>query len=367
MSDLIREHGLSPSRASTRPRRGRSASSASRSSGEGWRLVNNDCVLGGRSRMDDDSVGLIVTSIPFSNHYEYTPTYNDFGHTDDNDHFWEQMDFLTPELLRVLKPGRVYALPRQGPDPASATSPAPASRPSRPFHAEAIMHGIAPRLRLPRDDHRRHRRRPGEQPDLPARLVRAVQGRHEDGRRLPGVHPAVPQAADRPHQGLRRRARSRRPRTTTRGRAGRSTRTPSGAPAATGCSRPKSWPRWAPTSCAGSSREQTLRTVYDYESHVAHRRGARRPRRAAVDVHGARARVACIPMVWHDVNRMRTLNGEQASRNVAQHVCPLQFDIVDRLIGRYSNAGELVFDPFGGSGRCRCAPWRSAAAGSPSS
>jgi DNA modification methylase len=30
------------------------------------------------------------------------------------------------------------------------------------------------------------------------------------------------------------------------------------------------------------------------------------------------------------------------------HVCPLQFDIVDRLIDRYSNPGELVFDPFGG-------------------
>ena len=28
--------------------------------------------------------------------------------------------------------------------------------------------------------------------------------------------------------------------------------------------------------------------------------------------------------------------------------CPLQFDIVDRIITRYSNKGELVFDPFGG-------------------
>jgi hypothetical protein len=30
--------------------------------------------------------------------------------------------------------------------------------------------------------------------------------------------------------------------------------------------------------------------------------------------------------------------------------CPLQFDIVDRLIERYSNPGELVFDPFSGLG-----------------
>jgi hypothetical protein len=56
------------------------------------------------------------------------------------------------------------------------------------------------------------------------------------------------------------------------------------------------------------------------------------------------------PDVWHDVNRMLTLNGEQKRRNVQMHVCPLQFDIVDRLITRYSNPGDLVFDPFGGLG-----------------
>ena len=32
------------------------------------------------------------------------------------------------------------------------------------------------------------------------------------------------------------------------------------------------------------------------------------------------------------------------------HVCPLQLDIVDRLINRYSNPGDLVLDPFGGLG-----------------
>jgi DNA modification methylase len=30
------------------------------------------------------------------------------------------------------------------------------------------------------------------------------------------------------------------------------------------------------------------------------------------------------------------------------HVCPLQLDIVERIINRYSNPGDLVFDPFGG-------------------
>jgi DNA modification methylase len=33
-----------------------------------------------------------------------------------------------------------------------------------------------------------------------------------------------------------------------------------------------------------------------------------------------------------------------------KHLCPLPFDIVDRLIKRFSNPGELVFDPFAGLG-----------------
>ena len=54
--------------------------------------------------------------------------------------------------------------------------------------------------------------------------------------------------------------------------------------------------------------------------------------------------------VWDDINRMRTLNSTQKQRNLQMHVCPLQFDIVDRLINRYSNEGDLIYDPFGGIG-----------------
>lgn len=43
-----------------------------------------------------------------------------------------------------------------------------------------------------------------------------------------------------------------------------------------------------------------------------------------------------------------TLNSTQSQRAQQMHVCPLQFDIADRLICRFSNPGDLVFDPFGG-------------------
>jgi hypothetical protein len=54
--------------------------------------------------------------------------------------------------------------------------------------------------------------------------------------------------------------------------------------------------------------------------------------------------------VWDDVTRMRTLNSEQSRKNIEMHVCPLQIDIVERLIKRFSAPGELVLDPFGGIG-----------------
>ena len=50
------------------------------------------------------------------------------------------------------------------------------------------------------------------------------------------------------------------------------------------------------------------------------------------------------------IDKMRTLNTKQSQKKRQNHICPLQLDIVERLIERYSNKGELVFDPFGGIG-----------------
>lgn len=54
--------------------------------------------------------------------------------------------------------------------------------------------------------------------------------------------------------------------------------------------------------------------------------------------------------IWDDITRMRTLNTRQSQANRQNHICPLQLDIVDRLIVRYSNKNDVVFDPFGGIG-----------------
>ncbi len=107
-------------------------------SGPGYHLVNNDTVEESFA-VPDNSAGLIITSPPFSTQYEYTPSYNDFGHSQDNAHFWAQMDFLTPQLLRILAPGRVAAIHvKDRITPGGLTGLG--FQTVHPFHAEAIFH-----------------------------------------------------------------------------------------------------------------------------------------------------------------------------------------------------------------------------------
>jgi DNA modification methylase len=89
--------------------------------------------------------------------------------------------------------------------------------------------------------------------------------------------------------------------------------------------------------------------IYNYEAHV----------KFAEDMEAAgrlpKTFMAIDPVshkdyIWDDVTRMRTLNTRQSQKNKQNHICPLQLDIVDRLINRYSNPGDLVLDPFGGLG-----------------
>lgn len=96
-------------------------------------------------------------------------------------------------------------------------------------------------------------------------------------------------------------------------------------------------------------RKYSRNSVYDYSEHVA------LAKKLDADGHLPATFMVVAPGswaadVWDDINRMRTLNSDQKRRNVQMHVCPLQFDIVDRLINRYSNEGDLIFDPFGGIG-----------------
>ena len=55
--------------------------------------------------------------------------------------------------------------------------------------------------------------------------------------------------------------------------------------------------------------------------------------------------------VWMTINQNNTLNVQQAREDADEkHMCPLQLDLIERLVKLYSNAGDVVFSPFAGIG-----------------
>jgi len=108
MTDIVKENGLASTSVAERLMRTLGLE-RQEIKGKHYRIVNNDSCLE-FSSMPDNSIDLIHTSIPFGNHYEYSASYNDFGHNTGNERFFEQMDYLTPELLRTLKPGRLACI-----------------------------------------------------------------------------------------------------------------------------------------------------------------------------------------------------------------------------------------------------------------
>src|SRR5208337_3474174 len=54
---------------------------------------------------------------------------------------------------------------------------------------------------------------------------------------------------------------------------------------------------------------------------------------------------------WMDIRETDTLNTKEGKgENDTKHICPLQLEVIRRLILLYSNPGELVFTPFAGIG-----------------
>ena len=343
MSKIIKKYGLSHADMEAELRRSIGVKRIE-VKGERFLAANNDCVEECES-MDENSVDLIHTSIPFSNHYEYTPSYNDFGHTDGNSHFWEQMDFLTPQLLRILKPGRVYACHVK--DRILFGNVTGKGAPTvSPFHCEAIIHGmkhgfdylgmITVVTDVVRENNQTYRLGWSEQ--------------CKDGSKMGVGSPEYIILLRKP-QTDRTRGYADEPVTKSKDDYSRA-RWQVDAHAMWRSSgdrllNPDEMAMLEPDVIARMFKDASLQEIYNYEEHV--RIGEELDLRGALPcTFMALAPGSHHPDVWHDVNRMLTLNGVQRRKDLAMHVCPLQFDIVDRIINRYSNPGELVFDPFAG-------------------
>lgn len=315
--------------------------------GKLWTAINNDNVLECQ-QMEENSVGLIVTSVPFSNHYEYTASYNDFGFNADNDEFFKQMDYLTPQLLKVLQPGRVLAVHVK--DRILFGNATGLGMPSLdPFHAMCIFHYmkhgfvlfgmITVDTDVVRENNQTYRLGYTEMRKDGSKMGVGCPEYVLLFRKLPTdtsrAYADVPVTKTKDEYSLAR------------------WQIDAHADWKSSGNRLLTYDDVKNVSNIGTIRafyrQFAKEHIYNYVEHVKFAEGLEAAGKLPKDFMAIDP-VSHKDHICDDVTRMRTLNSRQSQKNLRMHVCPLQLDIVERLITRYSNKGDVVFDPFGGIG-----------------
>ena len=77
--------------------------------GDGWKLTLGDCVDVAKT-IPSDSIHYSVFSPPFSSLYTYSNSPRDMGNCKGDDDFWAHFAFLIPELFRLTMPGRLCSV-----------------------------------------------------------------------------------------------------------------------------------------------------------------------------------------------------------------------------------------------------------------
>lgn len=314
--------------------------------GQRFKAIHGDCVEE-TAKMAENSVDMILTSIPFSNHYEYTPSYNDFGHNENTERFFEQMDFLSPELLRILRPGRVFACHVK--DRVLFGNATGTGMPTmEPFHALCIEHYMKHGFQyfgmitvvtdVVRENNQTYRLGWTEQCKDGTKMGVGCPEYVLLFRKLPTDTSTA--YADVPVMKTKEEY------TRAQWQLDAHGFWRSSGDRLLSKEELKNTPV---DRLQAIYRKYSRESVYSYDEHVEI------AKKLDADGHLPATFMVVAPGswsddVWDDVNRMRTLNTTQSQRRQTLHVCPLQFDIVDRLINRYSNEGDIIFDPFGGIG-----------------
>jgi DNA modification methylase len=313
-------------------------------SGKNWTLINTDTVPETAS-MPDNSVDMILTSIPFGNHYEYTDKYNDFGHNTSNDDFFEQMSFLVPELLRVLKPGRIAAIHTKNRIHYGSVTGKGFSTFHRFTHKacdcfEAGGFDCMGFHFVPTDvvaeNNQTYRLGYSEACKDMTKMGAGIPEEIWIFRKAPtsnaDAYADEPVRHDKAEYSL------------------------------------SNWQLDADAFWRSSGNRllipeelqrlnlKQIRKMWDkFNQEVVYDYGGNVELLSQLDQQDKLSRTfttiplrSHTPYVWNDVNRMHGLNMEQSRRKQQNHICPMPFDQVDRLIEQYSNPGDTVYDPFGG-------------------
>ena len=315
-------------------------------SSDRFRAIRNDCVIELQT-MPADSVDMICTSIPFGNQYEYSPSFNDFGHNQNNEEFFKQMDFLCPELLKVLKPGRIAAIHvkdriRFGNvtgdgfpivDPFSDHTVTAFTKAGFRLIARITIDTDVVRennqtYRLGWSENAKDSSKMGAGMPEYVLVFRKLPSDTSDGYADTPVNKSKAEYTRADWQidaaGIWRSSGNRLP----------------DPEIMRGMTHPELIQLWKRHCLAG---------IYSHDEHVA-------TAKSLEDIGHLPSTFMLFSAVsrnkdiWTDISRMVTLNTKQGAAGREKHVCPLQLDIIKRLITRYTNAGELVYDPFMGIG-----------------
>lgn len=312
---------------------------------------------------------MILTSIPFGDQYEYSANYNDFGHNPDNMNFWQQMDYLTPNLLKVLKPGRIAAIHIK----------------DRIRYGHQTSHGFMGIERV--SDHcgdhfEKHGFIPFGRISIITDVVRENNGTYrlswtENANDSSKMGVGLPEyvllfrkaPSDNSNQ------RSDEPVTKLKPnhfvclncewRVNKLDKleemsgeyhcpicnTYSQFKACEDYERGYSKANWQIDAHSfwrsNGNRPLSYDELYDYQEHVKRNEEKEKAGNLPGDFFFDPPK-SYNSMVWDGVNFMQGLNSKQRQRRLNNHTCPLPFDIVNRLIRRFTNEGDTILEPFAG-------------------
>ncbi len=343
MINLVRNYGLNSNKLSSDMKRKIFKNERSAVVGDA-KVWNQDCIKG-MDYIEENSTGMIVTSIPFGNHYEYSDNYNDFGHNLTNEKFFEQMDFLVPKLLKSLMPGRIAAVHvkdrirygyQKGIQYTTIDDFSGETVRSFTKHGFHLIGKITVPTDVVQENNQTYRLTWGELVKDSTKIGCGLPEYILLFRKTPSDEKNA--YADLPVK------KSKKEYTLARWQLDAHSIWQSNGN------------RFVTLEMAETLNPKTLyawwkeycRVVpYDYQLHIDASETLDKAGKLSKKMMTLMNRPTGLD-VMNDVNRLKTLNANQANRKKEKHICPLQLDIIERLIFQYTNEGEVVGDPFGG-------------------
>lgn len=359
---IIRKHGLTEEAMKAELRR---SIGVDRQvvTGQMFTAIHNDAVQE-MQNFGDNSIDLICTSIPFGTQYEYTEKINDFGYNDDNGAFWEQMDYLIPELLRILKPGRIAAIHVK--DRIQFGNVTGQGVPTiEPFSDDCSYsfrkHGFLQLARVTvandvvRENNQTYRLTYSEMVKDGTKMGAGTneywlifRKPQTDKSKAYADVPVTKDKSDSPlyhwqidADGLQRSG-------------GNRLLAPEEIDGHIRLYTPEELADMDTSQIYRWWREYSRKHQYD---RAIHRNIAckldelgRQPRTFSLFAPAVPEQYADTILSVHDYSRMHVLNAQQMQRRQENHVCPLPLDLIEWVVERFSNPDDLIYDPFGGIG-----------------